>query len=84
MPQIFNPNEDYILEDDGVLLRPLKEEDFIHLLPFALKEPNLWKYCWISAAGERGLKNYLIDKIIKLYIQNSKSSAFRNIWMQKI
>jgi len=51
--------EDYILEDDRALLRPLKEADFIHLLPFALNEPNLWRYSLISAEGDKGLENYL-------------------------
>lgn len=59
MHEIFSISEDYILEDDRALLRPLKVEDFIHLLPFALNEPSLWKYSLISAAGDKGLENYL-------------------------
>jgi len=59
MHEIFSIGEDYILEDDRALLRPLKEADFIHLLPFALNEPNLWKYSLISAEGDKGLENYL-------------------------
>ena len=56
---VFNPKEDYILEDERVLLRPLKEEDYENLLPLALNEPDLWKYSLITAAGEEGLKNYM-------------------------
>ena len=52
-------NKNYILEDDRVLLRPLQQEDTIHLLPFALQEPELWKYSLVSAAGKEGLQNYL-------------------------
>lgn len=59
MPENFIPQQDYILEDDVVLLRPLKEEDFIHLLPIALNEPETWKYSLVSAAGENGLKEYI-------------------------
>ena len=59
MPENFIPQQDYILEDDVVLLRPLKEEDFIHLLPIALNEPETWKYSLLSAAGENGLKEYI-------------------------
>ncbi len=55
----FDCNKNYILEDDRVLLRPLQQEDTIHLLPFALQEPELWKYSLVSAAGEEGLQNYL-------------------------
>ncbi|MDP4283385.1 MAG: GNAT family protein [Bacteroidota bacterium] len=59
MPVEFEPTEEYILEDDRVLLRPLKLEDFDNLSPFALNEPELWKYSLITAAGEEGLANYM-------------------------
>ncbi len=59
MPFEFDTTQEYILEDDRVLLRPLKLEDFENLLPFALNEPELWKYSLITAAGEEGLANYL-------------------------
>lgn len=59
MPEIFDCKEDYILEDSVVLLRPLQKEDFVHLLPFSLNEPETWKFSLVSAAGETGLKNYM-------------------------
>lgn len=59
MIEIFDPKQNYILEDDRVLLRPLNEEDITHLMPFSLNEPNLWKYSLISASGEKGLQNYI-------------------------
>jgi len=55
----FNPATDYILEDDRVLLRPLKQADLEFLLPFAINEPDTWKYSGISAKGEDGMKNYI-------------------------
>lgn len=55
----FDTSKMYFLEDDRVLLRPLQEEDAIHLLPFALHEPELWKFSLITAAGEEGLQNYM-------------------------
>jgi len=55
----FNPQEEYILQDERVLLRPLKETDFEFLLPFALNEPDTWKYSYISASGQEGMKNYV-------------------------
>ncbi|MFI5136606.1 MAG: GNAT family N-acetyltransferase [Sphingobacteriales bacterium] len=55
----FNPNAEYILEDERVLLRPLKETDIEFLLPFAINEPDTWKYSGISAKGEEGMKNYV-------------------------
>jgi RimJ/RimL family protein N-acetyltransferase len=52
-------NQQLILEDDRVLLRVLKADDYTNLLPFAINEPTLWKYSLVQAAGEDGLKNYL-------------------------
>lgn len=59
MPDDFDLTEEYILEDDRVLLRPLKLEDFQNLTPFSLNEPELWKYSLVTAAGEEGLANYM-------------------------
>ena len=55
----FNCTDDYLLEDEAVLLRPLRKDDYENLLPFALNEPELWTYSLITAAGEEGLKNYM-------------------------
>ncbi len=55
----FNFDADYILEDDFVQLRPLQKEDYNLLLPFALYEPEIWKYSLKPAAGAEGWKNYL-------------------------
>src|SRR6266487_5062597 len=59
MMNLFNCGDEYILEDERVLLRPLQEDDYGNLLPFAFNEPELWEYSWISAAGEEGLRNYI-------------------------
>lgn len=48
-----------VLEDDRVLLRPLEEADFLHLLPFSLQEPDIWKFGLVTAAGEDNLRHYL-------------------------
>jgi N-acetyltransferase len=58
MPE-FDSTKDYILENDIVLLRPLLESDFEHLLPFALNETELWKFSLISPAGAAGMKDYI-------------------------
>ncbi len=55
----FDCKENYILENDRVLLRPLQPSDKKNLLPFSLSEPYLWKYSLVSAAGEEGLNNYM-------------------------
>ncbi|TAF63088.1 MAG: N-acetyltransferase [Cytophagales bacterium] len=59
----FNTTEKYLLEDDFALLRPLEEKDFVHLLPFALQEPNTWQYSIQQAIGEEGLKNYIANTL---------------------
>lgn len=59
MLEKFDCAENYILEDERVLLRPLQQADFINLLPFSLNEPELWKYSLVGAEGEEGLQNYL-------------------------
>ncbi len=60
----FDHNVEYVLEDEVALLRPLKQEDFMHLVPFALHEPELWKYSLVSAAGKQALQDY-IDLTLK-------------------
>ena len=55
----FNCADDYILEDETVLLRHLQQNDHENLLPFSLHEPDLWKYSLDTAAGADGLKNYM-------------------------
>jgi RimJ/RimL family protein N-acetyltransferase len=55
----FHFSENYILENDRVILRPLAVADFENLLPFSLLEPEIWTYSLVHAIGEQGLKNYL-------------------------
>lgn len=64
MTSIFNPEANYILEDDQVLLRPLKADDFENLLPFALNEQDTWNYSLVSAKGDTGMRSY-IDVALK-------------------
>jgi RimJ/RimL family protein N-acetyltransferase len=51
--------EQPILEDERVLLRAIREDDFDNLLTFSLNEPDIWKYGLITAAGEENLRNYI-------------------------
>lgn len=55
---MFTQNE-IILENERALLRPLRSDDFEHLLPFSLKEPDLWNYSLLQAGGEENLKQYI-------------------------
>jgi RimJ/RimL family protein N-acetyltransferase len=59
----FNCSNDYILENDRVLLRPLEEDDYELLLPFALEEPDLWTYSLVSPAGAAGMQSYILQAL---------------------
>ena len=48
-----------ILENEIVLLRPLKKEDITLLKEFSLNEPELWKYSLTPADGLENLNNYI-------------------------
>lgn len=63
MLYIFDPETDYILEDEHVLLRPLQISDFEHLKTFAINEPELWTYSSQNAGSERGMKE-VIEKAL--------------------
>lgn len=63
MPQIFDTTKEYILENDVVLLRPLMESDYEHLLTFAINEPEIWKFSLVSVSGKEGMKNYITAAI---------------------
>jgi RimJ/RimL family protein N-acetyltransferase len=59
MENPYNRLSEYILEDDNVLLRPLKTTDIEFLLPYAINEPDTWFYSHRSAKGEQGMRNYI-------------------------
>jgi RimJ/RimL family protein N-acetyltransferase len=59
----FDPNATYILEDERVLLRPLCVEDLPLLLPFALHEPELWKFSLQHAFGMENMIAYIASAI---------------------
>lgn len=50
---------DLILENDNVLLRPLRISDFVNLIQFSIEEPELWQFSVASAAGAENLQQYL-------------------------
>ncbi len=66
MPE-FNTKDEFVLENDAVLLRPLADTDYEHLLDFALEEPEIWKYSLYPAAGAENLRTY-IDIAVKARI----------------
>ena len=55
----FDFNQDLILEDDVVLLRPLQKDDVENLLYISENEPETWKYSLIKADGRENLEKYI-------------------------
>ena len=55
----FQFNENYILENERVILRPLIAGDLKNLLSYSIHEPALWNYSMVQAIGEQGLHNYI-------------------------
>jgi N-acetyltransferase len=51
--------QDYVLENEAVRLRPLMAGDVVNLLPFSEKEPELWKYSLAGADGKNNLEQYV-------------------------
>lgn len=59
----FESKHRYVLENERVLLRPLQLTDFQNLLPFAMNEPEIWRYSAKTAQSEDLLKQYITDAI---------------------
>jgi len=71
MPLNFDPQKDYIPQDERVLLRPLKLNDFDKLLPFALNEPETWRYS-SKTAGSADLMKAYIDEALEARAKGSE------------
>lgn len=59
----FDYKTDYILEDETVLLRPLKVDDFKYLLDFSINEPEIWEFNMGGANGKENLLKYIDNAI---------------------
>jgi RimJ/RimL family protein N-acetyltransferase len=55
----FSFNQNMVLEDEHVLLRPLQETDVDNLLEISLNEPETWEYSLVKANGKENLINYI-------------------------
>ncbi|HEY0091329.1 MAG TPA: GNAT family protein [Flavobacterium sp.] len=59
MPDNFDFDQNLILEDEAVLLRPLQLSDVENLLEISQHEPETWKYSLVRADGKANLENYI-------------------------
>jgi len=55
----FSFSDNVTLEDERVLLRPLLLSDDDHLIPFAVNEPEIWKYAAIPPASPGAMREYI-------------------------
>lgn len=55
----MNLESDIYLENNYVLLRPLKETDFEELLVYSENEPEIWRFNALGADGTENLKKYI-------------------------
>jgi RimJ/RimL family protein N-acetyltransferase len=67
---MIDVEKDIRLENNRVLLRPLQAEDSEHLMPFAMKEPDLWTYSLVQGGGRENMLNY-----IKLAIEGRENAS---------
>ncbi len=63
MLELFDFKKNYDLEDDCVLLRPIKADDAVMLHEFAINEPDIWKYSLIPANGVDNMNQYIITAL---------------------
>lgn len=61
--ETFDFRRDYILENERARLRPLSRDDMDALLPFSLREPEIWTFSQQPANGKRNLESYLAQAL---------------------
>jgi RimJ/RimL family protein N-acetyltransferase len=70
----FDPQQEYILEDERVLLRPVKEEDWSNFTNLPETSPEIWQYSLMAIQNKEDLKAYFQEAIISR--KNGNSYAF--------
>jgi len=60
---IFDTSADLILEDERVLLRPLVQEDIVHLSAYVHEEPTLWKFALTPIKTEQEFEQYITSAL---------------------
>jgi RimJ/RimL family protein N-acetyltransferase len=67
---MINAQQPLMLQDSRVLLKAMQLSDFYYLLPFAVNEPELWKYSVIQPIGAVGMANYVQSAVSALELGN--------------
>ena len=61
--QNFDFTQDYTLENERVLLRPLLLSDYSLLEKYVIEEPDLWQYSLVAINDSADLENYLQEAL---------------------
>jgi N-acetyltransferase len=61
--QNFDFNQDYSLENERVLIRPLVFSDLPYLEKYVLEEPDLWQFSLVAIQDKADLEKYIHDAI---------------------
>ena len=56
---MINFENDYVLENDKITLRPMLESDYDLLLEYSVNEPDIWKFNGNEPNNEQNLKRYI-------------------------
>jgi len=59
MKNFIDFTSDHILENEKVLLRPMRTSDFVNLIRFSIEQPSLWKYSLVDVVGAEKLQQYI-------------------------
>lgn len=61
---MFSFEDNCILENEQVVLRPLQLDDLDNLLNFSISEPEIWKYSLVKAGGgKENMLNYIREAL---------------------
>jgi len=78
--QNFDFNQDYSLENDRVLLRPLAITDLAFLEKYVLEEPDLWQFSLVAIKDQTDLEKYIVDAIAS----RNQKTAYSFIVLDKL
>jgi len=59
----FDFIQEYSLENERVILRPLAIKDFLLLEKYVTAEPDLWEYSLVSIKDDKDLEKYIQDAV---------------------
>jgi N-acetyltransferase len=65
----FDFNQNLILENDFVLLRPLQRDDIENLVSFAENETEIWRYSSLAVIGRENMTEYIRLAVANRYKQ---------------